>query len=166
MKIVDAVLATLLMDRPVDSCLDIGCGQGEVLSRIADGYGDFDRFPNRSSSFFGIDLSGTAIRQADESRPDLMWIQDSIQNVIEDPSRLRKGPDFRFRLIVDKGGFLSVGGESDLRLGMQGLSQMLNSDGVFLLIRNRNFYLNWLAAHANGWDYDPIELASQAFGPP
>ena len=83
-------------------CLDLGCGQGQVAAKVHDIIGE--RAPNlrQVSRIYGLDLSPVAIRQCDESYPDLLWINDTLQEFLkrEETTRDLFG---RFDLVINKG---------------------------------------------------------------
>ena len=93
------------------SCIDIGCGQGQVLSFIVDlisrGGDAVDR-----SKMLGVDKSVVAIQQCDIKWPKNAWVADDYVSYLRSQDFGERFPD-GVDLIVNKGGFTHVYGEQD-----------------------------------------------------
>lgn len=154
----------LQIDRPL-WCLDLGCGQGQVAAKVHDIIGE--RAPNmlQDSRTYGLDLSPVAIRQCDESYPDLLWINDTLQDFLkrEDTKRDLFG---RFDLVINKGGLTFVSSEDEYDELLEGIHALLGEGGRYLYIQNKKFYAKWSNQNCRGWSHDIFDIAGERFGTP
>ena len=154
----------LQIDRPL-WCFDLGCGQGQVAARVHDIVGE--RAPNmlRDSRIYGLDLSHVAIRQCNESYPDLRWINDTFQGFLK-REEMRSELFGRFDLVINKGGLLFVKSEGDYQELMKGVSELLSDGGRYLYIQNKKFYAHWSSRRCDDWQRDIFDIAGMQFGAP
>jgi len=146
------------------SCLDIGCGQGQVLMHVADALKP--RIENLDPArFVGVDLSDVAIGQCEKRRPDLAWAIDTYQNFVTHEI-FRQSFGDGVDLIINKGGFTYVAGEGEYTETMQRTREALAPGGRFLFIKNRSFYEKWSRSRASYWKRDPLQIIFDTFGEP
>ena len=154
----------LQIDRPL-WCLDLGCGQGQVAAKVYDIIGE--RAPNmlQDSRIYGLDLSPVAIRQCDASYPDLLWINDTLQDFLkrEETKRDLFG---RFDLVINKGGLTFVSSEDEYDELLEGIHALLGEGGRYLYIQNKEFYEHWANRTCKGWARDVFDIAGEQFGTP
>ena len=154
----------LQIDRPL-WCLDLGCGQGQVAAKVHDIIGE--RAPNmlQDSRIYGLDLSPVAIRQCDESYPDLLWINDTLQDFLkrEETKRDLFG---RFDLVINKGGLTFVSSEDEYDELLEGIHALLGEGGRYLYIQNKKFYAKWSDRTCKAWGRDVFDIAGEQFGTP
>ena len=154
----------LQIDRPL-WCLDLGCGQGQVAAKVHDIIGERAPSMLQDSRIYGLDLSPVAIRQCDESYPDLLWINDTLQNFLK-RTDTRSNLLGRFDLIINKGGLLYTTSAHDYEEMLRGVSALLREDGLYLFIQNKKFYAQWSDRICKEWDRDIFDIAGKQFGTP
>lgn len=146
------------------SCIDIGCGQGQVLMHIA------DALTKRGATLdgrqlVGVDISEVAIDQCESKRSDLGWIVDRYQTFLNNDafrSLFPNGVD----LIVNKGGFTHVRSEKEYRRTTERTRDALSENGFYLFIKNVKFYKKWSHTRAKKWEHDPLQIIFDCFGEP
>lgn len=156
-KAIDQFLAS--NRRSVETCIDIGCGQGQVLAHVA------DNLRKKGNGFVGIDISDVAIEQCEERRPDLTWIVDDYKNFLDRPEFKQLFPA-GVDLIVNKGGFTHVRTEADYSDTMQKTREALSERGHFLYIKSKKFYHKWTNLVAGRWEREPLQIVFDNFGEP
>ena len=154
----------LQIDRPL-WCLDLGCGQGQVAAKVYDNIGERAPKMLKDSRIYGLDLSPVAIRQCDESYPDLLWINDTLQDFLkrEETKRDLFG---RFDLVINKGGLTFVSSEDEYDELLEGIHALLGEGGRYLYIQNKQFYAKWSDRTCKAWGRDVFDIAGEQFGTP
>lgn len=146
-------------------CLDIGCGQGQVAAKVREIVSERAPEMLSDSRIYGLDLSPVAIRQCDESYPDLLWINDTLQGFLT-RTDTRRNFLGRFDLIINKGGLLYTRSAREYEEMLQGVSALLREDGLYLFIQNKKFYARWSDRICKEWDRDIFDIAGKQFGTP
>lgn len=154
----------LKIDRPL-TCLDLGCGQGQVAARVRDIIAE--RAPSLlgDSQIYGLDLSPVAIGQCDESYPDLLWINDTLQDFLK-RDQTKRELFGRFDLVINKGGLTFVTSEDEYDELLEGIHSLLGEGGRYLYIQNKKFYAKWCNRTCKGWGRDVFDIAGAHFGSP
>ncbi len=146
-------------------CLDLGCGQGQVAAKVRDIVAQ--RAPEMlgDSRIYGLDLSPVAIRQCDASYPDLLWINDTLQDFL---TRQDTRCDLfgRFDLVINKGGLTFVDSEDEYDQLLTGIHALLRDGGRYLYIQNKNFYAKWSNQTCRGWSRDVFDIAGERISAP
>lgn len=156
-KALDALIAG---DNIPASCLDVGCGQGQVIAYIA-GIAKKHRPDFDGHKFVGIDLSGVAIEQSDAAHPDLGWILDRYENFAASEWLPRCFPG-GIDLIVNKSGFTMVKSEQEYIETLERTNAMLKDGGHYLLIMNKSFYESWNGKR--GCSRSGMDITGSIFG--
>jgi ubiquinone/menaquinone biosynthesis C-methylase UbiE len=156
-KALDALIAGDGIPR---SCLDVGCGQGQVVAHIA-GIAKKHRADFDGHKFVGLDLSGVAIEQSNAAHPELGWILDRYEDFAVSDWLARCFPD-GIDLIVNKSGFTMVKSEAKYIETLQRTNTMLADGGHYLLIMNKSFYEKWNGKR--GWSRGAMEMTGDIFG--
>ncbi len=154
----DLAIATYMGGGPVQGCLDIGCGQGQVLAHVAASHAQ----PDGLERMIGVDLSPVAVAQCDAAHPELVWALDTLQDFLRSQTHLRGQLD----LVINKGGFTYVESERDYVETLDGIASLLSDDGMFFYMTNKAFYDRWAAARALQWSRDVFSLMEERMGPP
>lgn len=144
----------------LSACLDIGCGQGQVLDYI---------YRNMASEaapaqFVGVDMSQVGIEQADKRNPSLTWVIDLYQDFTEYALGYTHGEGFD--LIINKGGLTFVDSEDEYRSLLAATRSLLSARGVYLFIQNKSFYDHWMSQRSQYWRKDAIDATIGTFGDP
>lgn len=124
----DNVMA-LVAGRPDLAVLEVGCGQGYLLSHLR------ERQPAR---YFGVDGSDVAIAQAEERDPECRWIADSLLDFLDEHDA-RLGAQ-SYDVIVDRTGTTFIREEAQARLVQGRLRSLLRPGGALLYMASRSFY--------------------------
>jgi ubiquinone/menaquinone biosynthesis C-methylase UbiE len=146
------------------SCLDIGCGQGQVVAKVYDILREEGRELD-GQNFIGLDISDVAIDQCETRYPHISWIADSYQNAV-DKKEFKRLTSSGIDLIVNKSGFTAVRSEKEYARGLQRAKDSLSQSGHFLFIMARRFYNSWSKLRAHGWKRDPLQVVFDTFGEP
>ena len=117
------------------------------------------------SRIYGLDLSPVAIRQCDESYPDLLWINDTLQHFLK-RTDTRRDLFGRFDLVINKGGLTFVDSEDEYDQLLAGIHALLRDGGRYLYIQNKKFYTKWSNQNCRGWSRDIFDIAGKRFGTP
>lgn len=105
---IDWVFGEFLTTAGCRGCIDIGCGQGQVLEYVFGKAVEFEMKPD-GGNFFGIDISDVAIGQCQARCPHLGWIIDTYQGFLQSPLA-RETDRGKIDLVVNKGGLTHVRG--------------------------------------------------------
>lgn len=145
--------------------LDLGCGQGQVAAKICDLLAKHNPSLLDEARIYGLDLSPVAIRQCEESYPDLYWINDTLQGFLgrNDTKQELFG---RFNLVVNKGGLTFIESEEEYDSMLEGINNLLCEGGIYVYIQNKNFYTKWSNETCLGWKRDVFDIAGENIGPP
>lgn len=154
----------LRLKRPL-WCLDLGCGQGQVAAKVRDIVSEKAPKLLGKSHIYGLDLSAVAIRQCDESYPDLLWIQDTLQDFLK-REETRRDLFGRFDLVINKGGLTFVESEAEYDELLSGIHSLLRKGGLYLYIQNKKFYEHWANRTCKQWARDVFDIAGGQFGTP
>lgn len=146
------------------SCLDVSCGQGQVLGHI------FGKAKEQSPHldghrFVGLDTSKTSIEQCEANYPDLSWIADSYQNFAGGGGFervLSGGVD----LIVNRLGFTASYSEDEYVDALEKAKSSLTENGRYLFVANRSVFQKWALLNARAWKRDPLQIVFDVFGEP
>jgi SAM-dependent methyltransferase len=148
----------------IESCLDVGCGQGELLQYL---WANFrtDKNSNSGKSFIGVDISGVAIQQCEDKFKHLSWAQDSIQEFLKSEFASDVFPT-GIDLIINKAGITKVNSENEYSELISLIYKNLSKNGSFLFSLSKNFYKKWISSNTLGWSKDPIQIIFDIFGQP
>lgn len=163
-KVTFEAIDHFLTDFHPTSCIDIGCGQGQVLTHVANLLESGGIRTDRSR-FIGVDVSSIAIRQSEQRSPKLCWVVDTYQKYLASDDFSRRFPggvDF----IINKGGLTFVESEDDYVNTLERTRDALSERGKFLFIKNRKFYRRWSETRARGWGREPRQIMFDIFGEP
>lgn len=142
-------------------CLDLGCGQGQVLAKVKE---ELEKRQDRVnySKLYGIDISKVAIEQCEQKHPDLSWIVDSFQDFYmreETKTKLFNN----FDLIINKGGLTAVKTQTEYEEMLEAINSLLEPNGKYLFIKNKKFYEKWKQSRCQNWSEDIFEIALKTF---
>jgi len=153
----------LALDRPIRA-IDLGCGQGQVISYVHEKLRERSPAHADASDLFGLDISEVAIRQCEQRNAHVNWIVDTFQEFL---ARSETQPlNGTFDLIINKGGLTQVGSEDEYRAMLEGTRDLLREGGLYLFIQYKQFYQVWSNAHCLDWNTDIFELGAQMLGEP
>jgi SAM-dependent methyltransferase len=167
-KLTTAVIEQLLKRRSefrFSSCIDIGCGQGELLHYLMNRAGALASTANQPDRFLGVDISRVAIQQAEEKWPSCTWVVDSFQDMVRNGTVAERYPE-GVDLIVNKAGLTKVESEEEFVWIHESIRALLADQGCFLYIWSRKFYRKWLSNNTVGWKRDPLQIVFDVFGEP
>ncbi|NNF43087.1 MAG: class I SAM-dependent methyltransferase [Phycisphaerales bacterium] len=153
----------LPLDRP-RRCLDLGCGQGQVITRVRDDLQAADPAVAAASELYGLDISPVAIEQCDARAPDIRWILDAFQDFLASPAA--GALEGTLDLVINKGGLTNVSSQAEYRVMLAGIARLLSDGGVYLYVQNKQFYQVWSNNFCLDWTQDIFDLAGDVFGPP
>lgn len=143
------------------SCMDLGCGQGQVLAKV---YTEIEKGnPKADFQLYGIDISKTAIDQCNKRYPDFFWIIDSFQDFLENDKTIKLYSN-QFDLVINKGGLTHVQSQQDYKEMLSGINYMLKEKGKYIFIQNKKFYQKWSNTHCQNWSKDIFDIACNVFG--
>ena len=147
---------------PVQYCIDIGCGQGQVLDYVY--RQNCNQYPETTGDgYIGVDLSRVAIEQSNKRNPNLMWVCDTYQEMLSNEdfhSRLIGKVD----LIINKGGLTFINDELEYVNTLKQTREYLRDDGIFMVMLNKGFYQHWNLVSCRNWQKDIFEYANEIIG--
>lgn len=163
-RALDALFASRLpLDRPI-RVLDLGCGQGQVISYVHRKLQECAPQHERGSMLYGLDISEVAIAQCEQRDSSVHWIVDTFQDFLRrEESQSLKGV---FDLVINKGGLTQVESAEDYRAMLEGVGDLLRDGGLYLFLQYKQFYQVWSNAHCLDWTTDIFELGEQVLGEP
>jgi SAM-dependent methyltransferase len=147
------------------SCLEIGCGQGELLAAVYQRCEQLAGARLDPCAFLGVDMSRAAISQCERKHPALAWVIDSFQGYLRHADlvqRFGSGCD----LVLNKGGLTKVGSEAEFEWVAERIKAALAPGGHFLWLIGKRFYTRWASIHTRGWKRDPVQILHDCFGEP
>ncbi|HCC07226.1 MAG TPA: hypothetical protein DEP72_03540 [Clostridiales bacterium] len=71
--LIDEIDKEIKLEDTVESCVDIGCGEGYYTSKF--------RELNKNINFIGMDISKEAIKKASKRREDIIWVVGGSNNI-------------------------------------------------------------------------------------
>ncbi|MEZ5773935.1 MAG: GDSL-type esterase/lipase family protein [Hyphomicrobiaceae bacterium] len=156
------VVSRFFADRPVGSCFDIGCGQGQVLDHVF----SLSRAADPAISpegFVGIDLSRIAIAQSEQRNPAVMWVYDTYQGFLAHPEAAARYLG-RTDLVINKGGLTFIEDEASYERVMADTAAYVRPGGGYFVMINRQFFQHWNLTTCRNWSRDIFEIAAGHYG--
>lgn len=142
-------------------CLDLGCGQGQVLAKVKEELENRQEQVNYSK-LYGIDISKVAIEQCEQKYHDLSWIVDSFQDFyIREETKTQLFN--KFDLVINKGGLTAVKTQREYEEMLEAINSLLDKNGKYLFIKNKKFYEKWKQSRCQTWSEDIFEIALKTF---
>ena len=164
-QVIDEVLNTYWREQLPQGCIDIGCGQGQILEYV------FNKVKEKSQEFiptdlfFGIDISEVGIEQSNARCPTLNWVVDSYQEFLKNPD-IRDKALGAVDLIINKGGLTFVTNEADYWQTIQDTAEFLSPRGGFLFVQNKSFFHHWTKVKCSHWEHDIFDIMTAVLGNP
>ena len=112
--------------------LEVGCGTGDFL---------FDLFLNarEPDKFIGIDGSSKAIKIAANNYNNLYFVNDKVENFVENYFTNQFFQNINIDSLIDKNGTTFMKDKTVIKNYMSNVNKILGSNGKYIFISNYNF---------------------------
>ena len=112
--------------------LEVGCGTGDFL---------FDLFLNarEPDKFIGIDGSSKAIKIAANNYNNLYFVNDKVENFVENYFTNQFFQNINIDSLIDKNGTTFMKDKTVIKNYISNVNKILGSNGKYIFISNYNF---------------------------